>query len=367
MIPIDFAFALLNGCGAMALVGVCFGQIEPLPLNTLQKQVLSGLLFGTGAAVAIYSGVQIIPGYYIDARSIFIGLAGAFAGWPAALLSTCLALLARGIKGGAGVQGAMVGLPLVACIGVVWRRWLGHRRASLPTLAGLGVGVTSTIVLWPFYLPFDQLVSLSGHAALLCITNITMAIVLGSFIQRERKLLHREQQLLREARSDALTGLPNRRAFVRSVNRMLADATPQTPVWLLAMDLDRFKDVNDRYGHAFGDEVLMSAAQLLRRNVPPGGLVARLGGEEFVMALPVSEDEARQVAQAIQRQFEQSRILFGKLPVQVTIGVGAAGWTSSTTFNAAYPRADAALYAAKRQGRNRVELLAPTSATIPVV
>lgn len=89
------------------------------------------------------------------------------------------------------------------------------------------------------------------------------------------------------------------------------------------------------------------------------GLVARVGGEEFVAVLGVGEDTARAIARAIQRDMDLGGMLFGKTPVRATISIGVATFNGETNFDYAFPKADLALYAAKRLGRNRVEY-APT-------
>lgn len=356
MVEPDLIFTLLNACGVMALVAICFGQIERLPFNPLARTLLQGLLFGCGAALSMHAAVQLMPGYFVDARSIFVGFAGAFAGWPAALLAMSIAMIMRLFKGGDGIYAAMVALPIAAMAGIGWQQVLGRRPARLPCLAGLGLSVSGTMLVTPFFLPLSQLISITGNMALLVVSNVVLALVLGSFIERERRHIAREARLFVEARSDALTGLPNRRSFERTADRMLAGAAMTSPISLLALDLDHFKDVNDRYGHAFGDEVLKATADTIRQCVGESGSAARIGGEEFAVVLDLPAVAAMQVASNIQRRLDQGRVLFGSTPVGVTISIGLAMFTAPTEFEVAHSRADAALYAAKRHGRNRVEL-----------
>lgn len=252
----ELFFALLNGCGAMALVAILFGQIERLRLTPFVQSCLQGLLFGSGAAVAIYSGTQVLPGFFVDARSIFVAFSGAFAGPLAAVVTMLIALMARLLKGGDGMYAAMVALPKAAAAGLLWRSMLGRRKARLPCLLGLGIAASSTLLVSPFFISLGQLIAMSGSIAMVVATNLILATILGSFIERERRHRHREAQLYEESRIDPLTGLLNRRSLEAPANQMLSGANFDYPVSLLAMDLDHFKDINDRYGHAFGDEVL---------------------------------------------------------------------------------------------------------------
>lgn len=356
----DLLLALLNGSGTMALVAICFGQIERFKLPGTYQSLLHGLLFGCGAMAAIYSGTQVLPGYFVDARSIFVAFSGAFAGPVAAFVTTAMALVARLVKGGDGVYAATVALPIAAAAGLIWRALLGQRKVRIPCLLALGLGASSTFVVSPFFLTIAQITALADNIAMIAATNVALAVILGSFIERERRHRQREAQLFEESRTDSLTGLLNRRSLEGPANQMLAGASYGRPVSVLAMDLDHFKDLNDRYGHAFGDEVLKSVAAMIRTHLGHHGLVARIGGEEFVAVLQADGNTARSAARALQLDMDQSGIAFGLTPVRITISIGVATSEAEGTLDEAYLKADTALYAAKRLGRNRVES-APTA------
>jgi diguanylate cyclase (GGDEF)-like protein len=133
------------------------------------------------------------------------------------------------------------------------------------------------------------------------------------------------------------------------------------PISVLIFDLDQFKQVNDRFGHAQGDRVLKLFAIRSKEYLNGGSVVARLGGEEFAAILPGADSgEAVRLAEAVRRAFAKSAAFVDGLPVGATVSVGAASDTDlSSDLNALFRRADAALYAAKRGGRNRVEYLEP--------
>jgi diguanylate cyclase (GGDEF)-like protein len=121
------------------------------------------------------------------------------------------------------------------------------------------------------------------------------------------------------------------------------------------MDLDHFKRVNDTFGHATGDRVLRSFADLVRSNVRRYDVFVRRGGEEFVLIMPTADmEEARSVAERIRCSVEASPVPVDGHEVRYTVSIGIASWTPGEDAETLERRADEALYGAKRSGRNRV-------------
>ena len=179
----------------------------------------------------------------------------------------------------------------------------------------------------------------------------------------EQALGQANAELSALASTDALTGLPNRRQFDATLNkewyRALRDGTP---LGLLMIDVDHFKSLNDRFGHPVGDTFLARVGQVIRDNVRRAGdLASRFGGEEFAVILPGTvSGGALEIAEVIRRAVaatDTRSLVAGGSPLSVSIGVAAmvpmAGGGSAALINSA----DAALFHAKRLGRNRVELL----------
>ncbi|MGD9923772.1 MAG: GGDEF domain-containing protein, partial [Pseudorhodoplanes sp.] len=157
---------------------------------------------------------------------------------------------------------------------------------------------------------------------------------------------------------DPLTGIPNRRGFTERAERLLGRSRQvQSPVALLLFDLDRFKTVNDRFGHRTGDAVLTVFTQSAAQSLRPLDLLGRIGGEEFVALLPgVNAETAIEVAERVRTNFATAAREVGGLPVTATVSVGTAcAVLSGYDFDALYASADAALYRAKQNGRNRIE------------
>jgi len=169
-----------------------------------------------------------------------------------------------------------------------------------------------------------------------------------------------EQEQRVDALTDSLTGLPNRRALFE-----VAEAVAQrriiggTPVSVLILDLDHFKDTNDSYGHGLGDEVLKVFAMTAEKNLKVNNIVGRLGGEEFAAILPgVEADAAGEAAERVRRAFSRSASFVNGLAVGATVSVGVATDTEvDADLSNLFRRADAALYIAKRAGRNQVAFL----------
>ena len=171
------------------------------------------------------------------------------------------------------------------------------------------------------------------------------------------------QELSALASTDALTGLPNRRQFDATLNKEWYRALREaSPLALLMIDVDRFKSLNDRFGHPVGDAFLARLGRVIRENVRRAGdMVARYGGEEFAVILPGTVSTgALEIAEHIRHAVaatDTRNIVAGGYPLSVSIGVAAVVPLAGGGSAALIHSADAALYQAKRMGRNRVELM----------
>ncbi|HEX7029758.1 MAG TPA: diguanylate cyclase [Gammaproteobacteria bacterium] len=166
-----------------------------------------------------------------------------------------------------------------------------------------------------------------------------------------------EARLERLAHTDELTGLPNRRAFMECASITLATARRyRQPAALAMIDIDHFKQVNDRLGHAGGDAVLKQFAELALEHLRESDILARFGGEEFALLLPLTGvQESRIVIDRLCRAMNEARFRFGRHEFGVSISAGiAASPPHAGDIATLIQGADKALYLAKRQGRNRV-------------
>ena len=166
----------------------------------------------------------------------------------------------------------------------------------------------------------------------------------------------RAARLERDADIDALTTIPNRRALTRTLERALAltHRHPPRPLSVILFDLDRFKGINDTYGHPFGDTVLVMVTRIVSEQLRGSDVFGRWGGEEFMIVTPETDLEAaRQLAERLRTAIAGQAILREE---PVTASFGVARNLPGEALAALFARADAALYAAKDGGRNRVEL-----------
>jgi diguanylate cyclase (GGDEF)-like protein len=198
-----------------------------------------------------------------------------------------------------------------------------------------------------------------AHAAAVCLGDSSWDLC----FPLQRKLLVRERaEMADRAASDALTGLGNRRAFDERLEEETARAVRYgTELSLAMIDLDDFKEVNDRFGHPFGDQLLIHVGHILTETLRETDIPTRYGGDEFAIILPAtSKTEAWVVAEKIRTALGELTLVTEdgrRISASGSIGVAAYG-PSAPSAHALLGAADAALYRAKRRGRDRVELAA---------
>lgn len=179
-------------------------------------------------------------------------------------------------------------------------------------------------------------------------------------LQVGRRIVELQQQLLKMATHDSLTELENHAAILESLDDEI-DRSERKQLFfsLILADMDHFKLVNDTYGHQAGDAVLVELANRLRNSTRPYDHIGRYGGEEFMIILSdCDECQAIKQAERLRRSMEEYPISYKGQLISVTISLGVAVFDPSAPedLNQIIARADAALYRAKRNGRNRVEI-----------
>ncbi|MEH6567297.1 MAG: diguanylate cyclase [Halopseudomonas sp.] len=201
------------------------------------------------------------------------------------------------------------------------------------------------------------------------------ALMLAFIISHRIKILEdiraSQDELKKQAATDPLTRLYNRRYFFSEAGYLMEVAKAhQQPLAVLAIDIDRFKRVNDSYGHAVGDQVIITLARALRAQSRNKDLLARFGGEEFVMLLPETDTEqALACAERVRAAIAAQRIAASsteQLSLTVSIGVTSVNLTTDS-IETALNRADQALYEAKHKGRDQVCLNSDSATTVPGV
>lgn len=173
-----------------------------------------------------------------------------------------------------------------------------------------------------------------------------------------QKMMHDLNLALREASNqDALTGLANRRPVVERLREESTRFTRyQRPFSVAMLDIDHFKRINDLYGHEIGDKVLIEVARVLRSEIRDQDLCGRWGGEEFLILMPETPQEAAQaVVERVRAAIERLQVRVDEKAIGVTMSIGLAEHAQGDTYSDTINRADSALLSAKRGGRNRSE------------
>jgi diguanylate cyclase (GGDEF)-like protein len=234
----------------------------------------------------------------------------------------------------------------------------------------------SSIIYLTTYLAYYYSIALTitGQQVLLSnrVNGIT-AVGIGFFISaifwhynytniiQKRRIEIQQKQLEQMAYYDPLTGLPNRRLLERFIKREFSSMQhygDETVITIL--DIDDFKRINDTYGHLVGDNILRQLAHLLKNNVRESDVVARFGGEEFIILMPrTSVKEGYVFAEKLRKLIMEKEFTIGSVRLQITssFGVSSLRDIDSKTFEDYYLLADKALYLAKQSGKNRVEKL----------
>jgi two-component system cell cycle response regulator len=314
--------------------------------------------------VAAVIAFQTVPNLPALSAPLVLALGAGLAG--DILISTHL-LASVGIT---AAQGAWLGRALLISAAAIFAGGPASVRYRLPiTTATVRLVVliaAATVSLAYAGLAFERGDHLVGFIVTSAI-SVLLALRLLVHARERREQSAQLEQALREqeqlAVMDSLTGLYNRRFLDAELQLELdRSARTQVPVGVLLCDLDHFKEINDRYGHLVGDSVLREVARRLIGAVRNGDLVARYGGEEFVVLLPGGgKEQLREIGERCRLGFEVRPF---RLPdgheAHVTISIGGACWPEDAgSVRALVAAADAALYRAKEEGRNRIHIYKP--------
>jgi diguanylate cyclase (GGDEF)-like protein len=184
--------------------------------------------------------------------------------------------------------------------------------------------------------------------------TISIAFILLAMAKERTELRHKTA-----AQVDALTGIANRRAFLETASDLLLrQVNNPKPTAVLVIDLDHFKSINDRFGHAVGDKILQIFTATVTTKLGPQDLFGRLGGEEFAIVLhDASRERALAMAERIRSNFAEVATTIDSFPIHSTVSIGIViEQSGASEMPALLSQADHALYYAKARGRNRVEV-----------
>jgi diguanylate cyclase (GGDEF)-like protein len=347
--------AYLIGASSLALWSA------PTPLFTLPADLPAALIFI--ACGMILNGVRLFRGRPVMPLTIF---AGAIA-W----LGLCQLPAVTPGSDARVAFGALIVAIYTFLIGFeLWR----ERRKSLYSRTAAVVVPLLHAVIFSAPLAIKLLLPEMFSAGWLAVFALeTMVYATGTafivLLMVKDYHLHIERHA---ASTDSLTGLLNRGAFIELALTLCAQQSKRgEPVTLLMFDLDHFKRVNDHFGHATGDDVLRLFAQAARRSMRANDIIGRVGGEEFAAIVPAPIEIAVKIAERLRAHFQSVGATVGAHKIGATVSIGlAAAQAPVTDLDALIARADAALYRAKHDGRNRLSVAldgpAPSEPSPPV-
>jgi diguanylate cyclase (GGDEF)-like protein len=192
-----------------------------------------------------------------------------------------------------------------------------------------------------------------GLPLVLAYAAVVLMLGLADRMQAFRSERDRARQ---DAQHDPLSGAYNRVGILQQLQSAVSETRRRPrPLAVLFLDIDRFKQINDSHGHALGDACIRRLARLVQEHLMSGESFGRLGGEEFMMVMPGTDDRhAHSTAEHLRREVEVRCAVIDEIPVGMTVSIGSAQLRPSETVEALVRRADAAMYEAKKAGRNRV-------------
>ncbi len=325
-----------------------------------KKSAAVGTLFAFGAVLSMHDPIRITPGVIFDARTAFLAISYSYGGLIGTIIAALLIAFYRLWLGGVGVVPGLISIMILCCVSYAMTRIpvrkipVGFRRSVITGLAG------SLSLITIFLLPPEIFATIIGTPLIaIILANIINVVIIVDFLEREKSRLRILRALEHEASVDPLTKLQNRRAFDKAASRAVNDSRAKpTRCSLIMIDIDHFKMINDRLGHYTGDTVLAEVAAIIQKNVRLDDVVVRYGGEEILLLLTdTPQDAAKTLAERVRSEIERTDFATGTESINVTVSAGIASLGEKyASMEALLKAADKALYHAKMSGRNRVEV-----------
>lgn len=339
----------------MALV-LALSIVSRQRTEVLNVDVLMGGLFSLAVIHTMADPVALSNGGQFDMRGLLIGVAAALFGPRTGLIVMITALTYRIGIGAPGILPGVVHIIVAFGMGMLWHAIspkLHWPEVVQSTVLGLLLSTTLVAVVLA---PRDQwgpIFAVIAPYTIIC--NVLGTILIRFLINTEMSFLDSAAGLRKAAQTDHLTGLLNRRSLESRLSTMSSNPDRWRGVTALYFDIDKFKSINDTYGHAAGDAVLQVVSSRLATTFRSEDVFSRLGGDEFVVILPnLSEVEARSVAERCRRMVADTPVIVGADEIYATISIGAVWTDENANFQRLLTLADKALYSAKANGRNVV-------------
>lgn len=328
------------------------------------RYLILGSMLGIAASLLMLHPVELTPDVTFNNRPMFVGIAGLLGGWIGAGAALLFTVVTRMVIAGPDMSFGIMLLGVAAGLGVLGHIFLNKIRLRPPWSWAIFGGLLSLSLslFWIHLLPDQVRIPLLRETVLvLVIVSFIGAAGAGYLHSSVRDVVDQRQHAITQSRMDELTGLLNRRGLNMEYYSVMFRER-EDGVALLTIDLDDFKLVNDSFGHVVGDRLLKRIADQINQLVRKGDIVARMGGDEFVVVLVnITKEEAESTAERLCRAISESQMipeadsLSHDTHEMVAVSIGVAFTrTPPERLEAFLEASDGLLYNAKRNGRGRV-------------
>lgn len=331
---------------------------DPSNYKTTSISILRGLLAGILGVVLMYFSIDAGVNSIIDLRVIPLMLVVLYSNWISASVTASLIIITRFIIGVNAQSYSNVIFILVswAIFQYVSKR-MKNRWICIFVMLGISALTNAFLSIW---IPSTTSINISlliNYSIISILGGLIAVYILDYLIRSEELFLQHKN----DAFTDPLTGLSNVRNFDRVFNEAKKRQLKSNEnISIMILDIDRFKQVNDTYGHLEGDKVLSKFALILKSIQGPNEIVSRNGGEEFsILIHNCTLEEAKERAESVRKVIENSYFLINNdtKSIHISVSIGVTTYSDSTKeIDRLYEHADQALYAAKKSGGNRVYL-----------
>ena len=329
---------------------------EPETYKNKWLSILRGFLAGLLGVVLMYFSIDAGVNSIIDLRVIPLMLVVLYSDWLSASVTATIIILARFTLGVNAQSFSNIIFILVSW--VVFHYFSKRIRSRWVCIFTMLAISSLTNIILSIIIPFTTNLNISlliNYSVISILGGLTSVYMLDYLIKSEELFMQHKN----DAFTDPLTGLSNVRSFDRAFNQAKSrQMKSNESISIIVLDIDRFKQVNDTYGHLEGDQVLKKLAKILKNSQGPEAIVSRNGGEEFsIMIHNCGLKEAKERAEAIRKIIENSFFIInnGTKSIHISVSVGVTTYCDSTKeMDSLYDHADQALYAAKKSGGNKV-------------
>ena len=326
-----------------------------------------GTIFVLCVIYSMIDPITLSSGIVFDMRCLFVGTATGLFGPVVGLVPLLMGSAFRSALGGVGVGPGITAMVMSFAGAWFWRHYIREKFDS-SAARGVTLGLAISIHI-PAILMLPRGVWMENIGTLVpyyLTTNTLGAIVIKALLRREDRLLIETVDLRIAAHRDPLTGVRNRRRMESLHAAHVEPLDEETGFAMLCLDIDDFKSINDRYGHAVGDAALKFVAAKVLTELRSHDLIGRIGGDEFLIMLPrVDPETSIAIAERCRKAVDAGALRTEDGDVSVTISIGCSWQMRPTTFEEDVKAADRELYRAKNSGKNCVSAVQQMNAGGP--